>query len=48
MTISNSYEGKHLFEASFQLHRFSPLSSHREAWQCADCHDAGGGESSTS
>jgi hypothetical protein len=28
---SNSYQGKHLFEANLEFQRFSPLSSQQEA-----------------
>jgi hypothetical protein len=45
----NSYKGQHLIEAGLQFHRFSPLSSWREAWQCPGRHGAGDGiERSTS
>ena len=41
---SNSYKGKHLFQAGLQFQKFSALSSWQETWQPAGRHDAGKGD----
>ena len=37
----NSYKEKHLIGSGFQFHRFSPLSSWWEVWQCAGRYGVG-------